>query len=66
MNEAGPATNSGLSVSVRTRVSKDERGAFEEAARISGMKLSVWIRATLRLGAETRLLGVGKRPKWLD
>jgi uncharacterized protein (DUF1778 family) len=51
---------------IAARVTVDELEAFEEAAALSGLKLSAWIRTNLRQLAEQRLLSVGRKPPWLD
>jgi uncharacterized protein (DUF1778 family) len=51
---------------IKARVGEDERAGFEEAARISGLRLSAWMRTTLRQEAERRLANAGKKVPWLD
>jgi uncharacterized protein (DUF1778 family) len=50
---------------IRVRVELIEQAAFEQAAQLSGLTLSAWIRTTLRPEAEKRLANAGKKAPWL-
>ena len=55
-----------MAETVRFRASPVELAAFEEAARLSNLTLSAWIRTSLRAEAESRLGRAGKRPGWVS
>ena len=46
---------------VRLRVSRDEKRAFQDAADLAGIPLSSWIRERLRLAAIRELEGMGQQ-----
>jgi uncharacterized protein (DUF1778 family) len=51
----------GKSVSIKLRLEPEEKEAFQEAAEISGLALSAWIRERLRLAARNELEDAGKK-----
>lgn len=51
---------------LRVRVDQEEKAAFTRAASLSGLRLSAWVRASLREAAERRLMNVGAQPPWFD
>jgi len=55
----------GLSRQVRMRLLPEEKEAFQEAARLSGLTLSGWMRVVSRQAAEARLGVAGKQPAWV-
>lgn len=57
--------NDGVGRQLRVRASPSERQAFEDAANLSGLTLSAWIRTQLREAAELRLKSAGKAPGWV-
>jgi len=50
---------------IQIRVSPTEKLAFHEAAKISGLSLSSWVRACLRKAAIRELEEVGKQAAFL-
>jgi uncharacterized protein (DUF1778 family) len=50
---------------MRVRIDVSERDAFDQAAELSGLTLSAWVRASLREVAERRLATAGRRPSWV-
>jgi hypothetical protein len=42
----------------------DEKEDFEEAARLSGLSLSAWIRRLMRNGAREELAKAGRKPSY--
>jgi hypothetical protein len=50
--------------SVQIRLMADEKEDFEEAARLSGLSLSAWIRRLVRIGAREELAKVGRKPSY--
>jgi hypothetical protein len=55
----------GYSRQIRFRTEPGEQTAFEQAARLSGLTLSAWIRVTLRKEAEVRLANAGAKAPWI-
>lgn len=51
---------------LRVRLSYRERDAFEQAARLSGLSLSAWVRMASREMATRQLVGAGKAVSWLS
>lgn len=51
---------------LRIRIDSRERRAFDEAARLSGISLSSWVRIILREAAEARLRTANKKPEWVQ
>ena len=47
-------------MTLQIRLESDEKEAFEEAARLSGLALSAWVRERLRWAAIRELEGVGE------
>ena len=47
-------------MTLQIRLEADEKEAFEEAARLSGLALSAWVRERLRWAAIRELEGVGE------
>jgi hypothetical protein len=47
-------------MTLQIRLESDEKEAFEEAARLSGLALSSWVRERLRWAAIRELEGVGE------
>ncbi len=54
----------GKSRQLRIRAEPAEKAAFDEAARLSGLTLSAWLRSVCREAAEKRLASAGKEPGW--
>jgi hypothetical protein len=50
--------------SVQVRLMADEKEDFEEAARLSGLSLSAWIRRLMRNGAREELAKAGRKPSY--
>jgi uncharacterized protein (DUF1778 family) len=50
---------------LRVRLGKPELAAFEEAARLSGLSLSAWVRTACREAAEARLAKAGQKAGWV-
>ena len=53
--------NKQRSVTIQVRLTDSEKVGFLEAANISGLPLSSWVRSRLRLAAIRELEGAGKR-----
>jgi hypothetical protein len=47
-------------MTLQIRLEADEKDAFEEAAHLSGLALSAWVRERLRWAAIRELEGVGE------
>lgn len=48
------------------RVSAEEKAAFAEAAGLSGIPVSAWVRERLRWAATKELQMAGKRPAYIQ
>lgn len=55
----------GLSRQVRFRVDPTEEAGFRQAARLSGLSLSAWVRIVLREAAERRIANSGGKAPWV-
>ena len=51
---------------LKVRVDSLEKEAFEEAAAIAGLRVSVWIRERLRLSAIRELESVGRKVPFVE
>jgi hypothetical protein len=49
---------------IQARVSVEEAGAFDRAARLSGLTLSAWLRVAARELASRQLVGTGEGSPW--
>ena len=54
----------GKSRQVRIRVAPDERDTFDQAAKMSGLTLSAWVRFAARQEADRRFRDAGKETPW--
>jgi hypothetical protein len=50
--------------SVQIRLMADEKADFEQAAQLSGLSLSAWIRRLMRNGAREELAKVARKPSF--
>jgi len=50
---------------VRVRVESIERQAFDQAAQMSGLTLSAWVRLAARELATRQLANAGQKPGWI-
>jgi len=66
MKKAGrPGQTNHRKILLEVRVTANERRAFQEAAEISGISVSAWVRERLRRIAIRELEEVGRPPKLL-
>jgi len=56
----------GLGKTIQFRSKDDENAAFEQAARLSGLSKSGWMRERLRAAARTELEGAGRSVPFLS
>jgi uncharacterized protein (DUF1778 family) len=52
-------------IQLNVRLDHEENAAFEEAAQLTGMSTSAWVRQQLRLAAMQELSRFGKRAAFL-
>lgn len=56
----------GKSLTIQVRITQREKAGFLEAAGITGLPLSSWVRERLRLAAIRELEGAGKHVPFVD
>lgn len=51
---------------LQVRLSRTERAAFEEAARMAGISMSAWVRERLRRAARAELQSAGIKVPFIE
>src|SRR5438874_515164 len=64
-NRVGELRETGKPVTLKVRAARDEQDAFSEAAKLTGLSWSAWLRFVCRAAATAQLKAAGKRVSWL-
>lgn len=55
----------GFARQLRVRATPEEHDTFTRAAKLSGVKISSWVRMALRAEASRQLMNVGEKAPWV-